>query len=473
MSRETTLFKNTALYLAGSFASKLLGFLLLPLYTHYLSPYHYGYYDLIYTTLILMLPLVTLGINEGIYRFLLDARSPDEQSDVITATLTSTGRNLFVFAIITIVAVNIFEIEYAYLVLLVLVSSIISDTWQQIARGLKYNTMYSISGVIYTVFLFTFNIVLIAFLQMKIEGLLYSSIAAGLATFCYIEWNLKILRSLKITGNIKLMRNSLIRFSVPLMPNAMNWWLINLCSRYLIAFYIGTAANGIYAVANKFPSIMILLNTIFNLAWQESAVTEYSSEDKDVFYTNMFNSYMKAQLSAMLILIPATKILMKYMVEQSYYIAWTYTPLLFVCTVFTSFSTFYATGYLVSKETIGSFTTSLICITVNLVLSVVLIPVFGLHGAAFSSTFAFFVMWLLRYKEIKKYLTIKIDFKYFFLLSFLVAIFIMLLFVDSEALDYALIAIGIMISIVVNLKILKQIYRFIAKRYRKTVFSAD
>lgn len=473
MSREATLFKNTALYLAGSFASKLLGFLLLPFYTHYLSPYHYGYYDLIYTTLILLLPLVTLGINEGIYRFLLDARSPDEQSDVITATLTSTGRNLFVFIIITCIAVNIFEIKYAYLILLVLASSIISDTWQQIARGLRYNTIYTISGVVYTAFMFAFNILLIAFLQMKIEGLLYSSIAAGLATFCYIEWNLKILRSLKITGNLKLMRKALIRFSVPLMPNAMNWWLINLCSRYLIAFYVGTAANGIYAVANKFPSILILFNTIFDLAWQESAVTEYKSADKDVFYTNMFNFYMKAQLSAMLILIPATKILMKFMVEQSYYIAWTYTPLLFICTVFTSFSTFYGTGYLVSKETIGSFTTSLICITVNLVLSFALIPVFGLHGAAFSSAFAFFVMWLLRYKEIRKYLTIKIDFKYFFLLSFLIIVFIILLFVDSEALDYALIALGVVISVAVNFEILKYIYRFVAKKYKKTVFSAD
>jgi len=303
--------------------------------------------------------------------------------------------------------------------------------------------------------------------------LLYSSIAAGLATFCYIEWNLKILRTLKITDNLKLMRKALIRFSVPLMPNAMNWWLINLCSRYLIAFYVGTAANGIYAVANKFPSILILFNTIFDLAWQESAVTEYRSADKDVFYTNMFNFYMKAQLSAMLILIPATKILMKFMVEQSYYIAWTYTPLLFICTVFTSFSTFYGTGYLVSKETIGSFTTSLICITVNLVLSFALIPVFGLHGAAFSSAFAFFVMWLLRYKEIRKYLTIKIDFKYFFLLSFLIIVFIILLFVDSEALDYALIALGVVISVAVNFEILKYIYRFVAKKYKKTVFSAD
>jgi O-antigen/teichoic acid export membrane protein len=466
MSREETLFKNTALYLAGSFASKLLGFILLPLYTHYLSPYHYGYFDLINTTLLLLLPLVTLEINDGLYRYLLDAPNSMERARVITATLTSTGRNILVFLVIFFIITNIFTIQYAFLILLALVTSIISDTWQQIARGLKHNTLFSISGVIYAFTLFIFNIVLIAFWQMKIDGLLYSNIAAGLATFCFIEGKLKILRTLKLTSEVKLFRNNLIRFSLPLMPNAMNWWLISLCSRYLITFYMGTAANGIYAVANKFPSIIILIDTIFNLAWQESAITEYNSADKNIFYTKMFNFYMKAQLSVMLVLIPATKILMGYMVDPSFYIAWRYTPLLYACAVFTSFSTFYGTAYIVSKETRGSLITSLICLITNLILSIALIPLLGLQGAALSITFSFLVMWILRYREIKKYFIITIDLKTFLLLFSMMVIFIMLLFIDSRLLDYALMVLGFIISVIVNAEMLDLIRRFVVRKYK-------
>lgn len=471
MSREGTLFKNTALYFAGSLVSKLLGFILLPFYTHYLSPYDYGYFDLINTTMLLILPLVTFEINVGLYRYLLDAQNYEEQSKVVTAALTSTGRNMFIFTAVFILAVNIFAIKYAYLILLAIVTLIISDTWQQIARGLKKNRLFAISGVIYAFIMFASSIGLIAFFHMKIDGLLYSNIAAGLATFCYIEWKLKIVKWLKISDELRSMRNSLIRFSLPLMPNSLIWWLINLCSRYLIALYIGTAANGIYAVANKFPAIMILIDTIFNLAWQESAVTEYKSNDKDIFYTNMFNLYMKIYLSAMLILIPATKVLMKYMVDPSFYIAWKYTPLLFFCTVFASFSTFYGTGYIVAKETKGLFKTSLICLVVNLILSIILIPAFGLQGAALAVTVSFFIMWILRYREVKKYVTITIDFKSFFLLFSIIVVYIMLLFIDSVSLDLALIVLSFIICAVVNSEIVKQLWRFIMQRNKAANFS--
>jgi O-antigen/teichoic acid export membrane protein len=448
----------------GSFTSKFLGFVLLPFYTHYLSTDNYGYFDIINTTLILLLPLVTFEINDGLYRYLLDATTPEETSTILTAALSSTVRNLFMFSIVFIIVSLIFSIEYSYLILPALVALILSDTWQQIARGFRHNTLYSVAGVVYTFVMFTCNIVLLAVFHLKVDALLYSNIAAGFASFGLIEWKLKIFRMFKVTNGFKSMRKTLIKFSLPLMPNAMNWWVINLSSRYIIFSAIGTDANGIYAVANKFPSILILVNTIFNLAWQESAITEYSSGDKDSFYTKMFNLYMKVQLSSMLVLIPLTKLLMGFMVDPGFYSAWMYTPLIYISTIFSSFSTFYGTGYMVSKDTKGALTTSLICVIVNISLSIVLIPLFGLQAAAFANAFAFLIMWLIRYFQLKKYFKIRISFKTFFMLCFLISISIVLYYINSEPLCYAMIISGTAIFIVLNLKMFKKLLDMLSSK---------
>lgn len=466
MNRERTLIKNTTLYMIGSFTSKFLGFLMLPFYTHYLSTDNFGYFDIINTTIILLLPLVTFEINDGLYRYLLDSETTEQKSEIIASTISSTIRNLLIFFIIFMITVFIFPIRYSYLILPALLSLILSDTWQQIARGLKQNMLYSVSGVVYTFVMLSLNVILIAVCGMKVDALLYSNIAAGLSSFILIEWKLRIFRQMRTAKISKPLRKNLIRFSLPLMPNAMNWWVINLSSRYLIFCFIGSDANGIYAVANKFPSILILVNTIFNLAWQESAIAEYSSEDKDSFYTKMFNIYMKVQLSSMLVLIPLTKILMRFMVDPGFYDAWKYTPLLYISTIFSSFSTFYGTGYLVSKETRGALTTSIVSVVINIGLSVLLIPLFGLQAAAFTNAFAFLIMWVIRYVQIKKFFKIEIDFKVFISLCVSILAFFGLYYINSGFVSYLLTAAGLMVFVIINRDMLKRLIHITSTRVR-------
>src|SRR5699024_6034075 len=86
---------------------------------------------------------------------------------------------------------------------------------------------------------------------------------------------------------------SMLQYSIPLIPNSIAWWASNTINRYFILFLIGTSANGIFAVANRIPSLLSIVNSIFFQSWQLSAVEEYDSKDRNSFYTNVFNSYIK------------------------------------------------------------------------------------------------------------------------------------------------------------------------------------
>ena len=83
MDKYRRLVSNTVVFAIGTFSSKVLVFLLMPLYTWALSPDQYAVTDLIVQTGNLLLPLVTLGIVNAVIRFGLDKSV--RKSDVLTS----------------------------------------------------------------------------------------------------------------------------------------------------------------------------------------------------------------------------------------------------------------------------------------------------------------------------------------------------------------------------------------------------
>ena len=66
----------------------------------------------------------------------------------------------------------------------------------------------------------------------------------------------------------------MLTYCVPLIPTAVFWWIMGVSDRYLVKWFVGSDANGIYAVAYKIPTILTILATVFMDAWQLSAIAE-------------------------------------------------------------------------------------------------------------------------------------------------------------------------------------------------------
>ena len=82
MNRYQTLAANTALISIGTFGSKLLVFLMVRFYTGYLTPAEYGTADLITQTANLLIPIASLDVAEGVFRFAADRR--EQRAEVFT-----------------------------------------------------------------------------------------------------------------------------------------------------------------------------------------------------------------------------------------------------------------------------------------------------------------------------------------------------------------------------------------------------
>ena len=467
MSREGTLVKNTIIYAVGNFGSKILSFLLLPFYTYYLSTNDYGYFDLITTTVSLLTPIITFQIYDGLYRYLLDSESGTESSNIISNSFFITVRNLAIFSIGYLIFIQFKSFRYEYLILLQIDFSILSGLWAQIARGLRRNVEYSLSGILATMVILCSNILFITVMNLRLGSLIISNILSSIIVMFYLNQKLKINKYIKIKLNSKIIKKKLIVFSAPLIPNLISWWFMNVSDRYFLAFYKGVGANGIYAISNKFPAVLVMINTIFYLAWQESAITEYNSKDRNEFYTKMFNVLMSLEFTAVIGLLAFTKFIMYFMVNAKFESAWMFVPFLYMGTIFNSFSSFYGTGYLSSKDTIGAFYTSAIGGIFNIIFNIILIPAIGIQGASLSTMMSFLVMWLIRLWQTRKYFKIDIDLKKLIALSGISVLFIVTYYSSNKIIEIVMMALSVIIFFVFNRNLISKTVEFAVKKLKK------
>lgn len=464
MNREKTLLKNTILYSISNFGSKFLSFLLLPLYTYYLTTGDYGYFDLITTTVMLLIPLITFQINDGLYRYLLDSVDDKERTMYISNAFIITIRNLLMFDLFYIILIQFKMFRYDYIILMQINFAIIAGLWTQISRGIKSNIVYAVSGMISTFIILLSNIIFIAIMKYGVGSLIIANVISSLVVIIYIDFKLKIHDYINFRFLNRSIKRELIVYSIPLIPNVISWWLMNVSDRYFLNFYMGIDANGIYAVANKFASILIMVNSIFYLAWQESAISEYNSNDKNIFYSKMFNLLLVLEFTSVIVLLSFTKTIMKYMVSANFTSAWMFIPFLYFGAIFNAFSTFYGTGYQSSKETIGAFYTSIYGAVINVLLNIILIPLIGIQGAALSTMVSFLVMWIVRLWQTKKYFKINIYIGKIISLLSISILYTLFYYLNMNFINYLLMILSLIIFIGYNKNLLYSGIKAIKKR---------
>lgn len=450
MSKEKQLIKNTIIYAVGNLGSKLLSFLLVPIYTAYLAESEYGTLDLVVNTVALILPIITFQITDGIYRFILRQDDKSKIKEYISNGSIVIFINTIIFTVIYVIGAKFIEFDNKFIIYIYVISTILYTLWAQILRGLKKNIDYAVAGIIVTVITLGLNILLIVKLNFGIEGIMISYAVSNLLAVIYIEMKGKILSCIDFKVINKETIKKLSVYSIPLIPNVVSWWIMNVSDRYMITYFLGAAFNGLYAIANKFSSIIVIINSFFSLAWQESAILEYDSQDRDDYYTRMFNTYMVLQFTGMLILISVTKFAFIFLVKGNYNNGYTIVPILYMASIFSAFSVFYGTGYLSAGDTRGSFYTTIIGAVLNIIINIVALPILGIEGAAVSTLLSYLIVWVVRIVQTRKYFNIKINIKDFSILLTLGIIFCCLYYVDNFVLNIFMILLSVAIFVYYN-----------------------
>ena len=429
-SRGKYLAKNTIIFAIGNIATKLISFVLVPLYTSILSTSQYGVVDLVNTMGNVLAPVLILNISEAVMRFSLDKEA--DYKKIMSVGMMALLLAAFLGLAIIPGSKLIIEIApYAKYVYFYTLSLSASQLFLCYLRGKEKLGLYSVGNIIQTVFIAFLNIVFLRFMGLGVCGYFTAYIIANFisAIYAFVAGNvIRVIKEFQIDKNLT---RSMLKYSIVLIPNTFMWWIMNSSDRVMVTSMIGVAANGVYAVSYKLPSLVSTLTTIFNQAWSYSAIREDGAEDEKSYNNKVFIQLISTVMLLSIALLTVVKPFLKIYIDADYYDAWRYTPFLIVGSAYLTMATFMATSYTVHKDSFGYLFSATFGAALNIVLNYLLIPIISVYGAAFATCVSYIAVFIFRLIHTREYIEYDVKNKEFIGGSILLIMSSILLFWDN------------------------------------------
>ena len=404
MNRTKYLLKNMGILTISNFASKILIFLLVPLYTTVLSTVEYGTYDLVVSTVTLLYPILSLNIVDAVMRFSMDKEYSKEKIAVIGFILILFSIVIFAVGMILFNKFKIWpEINgLEGFVFLYYFSYVFNQFLVQFAKGLECVREMGIAGVISTFAMVGGNIFFLLVLKEGLPGFFLANIIAQGISAIYLLIKLKLWVYLKNLNVEKILIREMLVYCLPLLASTIGWWVNSASDKYVVAFMLGVSANGILSVSYKIPQIINVVQSIFIQAWQISAIKEYGEKDTARFYGKTFliiNVFMCAACSWLILL---TRPLAYLMYAKDFFQAWQYVPFLLISSVFNCASGLLGPILSAQKNSKAMMWSAIIGASVNIIMNITLIHYIGIQGATIATLICSIIIYEVRKSAVGK-----------------------------------------------------------------------
>lgn len=399
------LISNTAILAVGTFTSKVLVFLLMPLYTAILSTEEFGISDLVSQTANFIIPLAAVGICDGLFRFALDAKGNerDERRVFTSAFLVIALGSVATLGVVQILReFDVLE-NYVFVVAAYVICSNLHSISAQFVRALGNTKLFAIQGILNTAMTIVLNIIFLVVFDMGAMGYVLSVVVANLFVTVVLFFVAKLYKCISIHSIDRECIVQMLKFSVPCIPTTMMWLITSVSDRYIVSAYSGVAENGLYAAAYKLPTILMLACGVFIEAWQFSLVKDVTDDERAGFFSSVFENYIGIVFMGASVIIAGAKILTRILLADSYYESWRFVPILVSSMIFSTLVAFLGTVYFLEKKSVMSMLTAMAGAIVNIILNFVLIPTHGALGAAVATAISYVAVYAIRAYDTRFY----------------------------------------------------------------------
>lgn len=393
-TRVRNLALNSVVFALNAIATKLISFILLPLYTAHLTAAEFGLTDMSLTVISLVFPLATLSLVEAAVRYMISDRRDADEYAVISFSF------VLISILLVVIASPLLDLpafgglgKYKSLFFLAYASSAFLSYFGEVARGAGEIKIIPICATLSSLTTLGITLYSINSGEYGIEDYFISvSMGPVLASAVYLMFG-GFLKKLK-AGYVKLVKDlshgrsmlcQMLRYSLPLVPNSLFWWMGTSISRFFITGILGISATGLYAAAGKIPNLLNALYSVFLQAWQLSVFEENDEKAKCDFFESVFAVLQAVMLIGCSLMALAAPALAYVLIKGEAYKAWPLIGVMLISAVGNIFSSFYGTVFTSTMNTSCIMTTtakgSLCCV----VLTPILTTSLGLSGACIAS----------------------------------------------------------------------------------------
>lgn len=407
-NKSSELTKNTILFALSNFGTKLISFFLVPLYTYALTTEEYGIVDIISTTVILIVPMLSLNIQDAVLRFSFDKNYKSENVISIALKIITFSSVLLGFVLIIFRITNLFKIEGKFLLYLWLnyVLTSLSNSVQMYLKTKDKVKVIVAAALTSTIVTCLSNVILLLILKIGINGYLISSVLGSLISviICISFGSIISDYTFKIDKQLFI---SMIKYSSPLIINSIAWWINSGSDKYILTFFEGTASEGVYAIASKIPNILSIFQTVFYNAWAISAIRDFDKNDTDGFIGNTYTLYSFVSIVGCSLLIAINPFLSLFLYRNDFFEANNYVPALLIATMFNGMALLEGCLYAAVKKTSIITYSTVVGAVINTVLNFVFIPKSGAYGASIATMIGYIIVWAIRSILLHRIINIK------------------------------------------------------------------
>lgn len=445
-NRGTKFIKDIGIYAIGNIGSKVITFMMVPLYTYFMpNKSDFGYYDVCLSMCLLLIPFVTLQLRDGAFRFLLDCDDDTRRQRIVTFVSRSMLTTMSLAVLVAIVMSLTTNIGYIGYSLGLLIAMALQDVYSQVFRGLGNNRAFVMVGILSAFCIGLFSVIFVAGFGWGIKGVFLANILARLVALIAVEARVRLItRNTRWSINVGEVGRDLLRYSLPLLPGSLCWWITGSSDRQFIKFFLGLDMNGLYGVAARYTGIIMTLAVVFYQAWQETAILQYHSADRNRFFSKMFNGYIFL-LSAILVGYVCTLKLCYGWLANSYSESLNFIYPLGVSAVIFAIAAFFDMGYQCAKDTKRTLPAIVLSAIVNVILNFALIKPLGVYGVITTQLVTYIVLVVYRWYDMKRYFKLKISKRVIVPISVVLLSSIPFYFSTNHLIDIAFMIVGLLL----------------------------
>ena len=226
-NRNNELLKNTIAISIGKMGIKIVQFFLLPFYTSILSTEEYGIADLLNAYISLISIIVSLRIEQALFRYLAEVREEKEKcSKIITNVFIVTACSLSVFLLFFLLMFPFLKSPYKMYFITNVIILVLSNVVTQVSRGLGDYKTYAAAGLLTTFFMIFFNIIFLSVFQLRVDGLLISVLFGNIIGLLYVLYKKRVFQYINMGYLDKKLMKELCKYSFPLIPSELSWQIV-------------------------------------------------------------------------------------------------------------------------------------------------------------------------------------------------------------------------------------------------------
>lgn len=415
------LTKDTAIYGISTMIGRFLNFILVPFYTNIFSPGDYGIVIIVYSYIAILNIFFIYGMDAAFLKYAAFKDIGDDKDNFSTPYISVFLTSILFSGVIILLNNPVTEwigipenyytiIILSSVILFVDANAVIPFLKLRLERKAKHFAAIKVLNILLNILL---NVILIVGFGWGIVAVFISNLIASILSLLLVSP--AIVKYFKLSFH-KILFKRLLKFGIPYLPAGIAAMLVQVIDVPILERLTNLSTVGIYKANYKLGIFMMLFVNMFQYAWQPFFLQNAREENAKQMFSKVMTYFSIVGLTMLIILSLFIDDIVKIhfggfsILGAQYWSGLDIVPIILLGYFFNGLFVIFSAGIYIEEKSIYAPAVAGLGAVVNIVSNILLIPVFGIMGAAFATLISYAVMALGYFLVTQKYY--KIDYEY-------------------------------------------------------------